>query len=220
MKRNIKCIEIIALVAVIGFAMVACDNGTGTGGGGTTKYAIGDTGPAGGIIFYVSEAGFTVEGYSGATGSFPAYTAHYLEAAPVNEGSIKWSDDTTAIPNVTTITSNSDSKASEIGNGRKDTRSINDFLNGKGESGKAAQVCAGKSLGGKTDWFLPSLGELNLMWVAKYTHGFTGLIGTGWFWSSSQYYSGNRAWFQIFPSGSQSDWEKNGGNSVRAIRAF
>ena len=41
------------------------------------EYAVGDTGPGGGIIFYVSIAGFTVTG----TGSF---TAHYLEAAPVN----------------------------------------------------------------------------------------------------------------------------------------
>ena len=37
------------------------------------EYAVGDTGPAGGLIFYVSEAGFTVDGLSG--------TFHYLEAS-------------------------------------------------------------------------------------------------------------------------------------------
>ena len=46
-------------------------------------YGLGDTDPGGGIIFYVSEEGFTAEGYSGSTGSFGTYTAHYLEAAPI-----------------------------------------------------------------------------------------------------------------------------------------
>ena len=31
------------------------------------EYAIGDTGPGGGVIFYVSTEGFTVEGYTGST---------------------------------------------------------------------------------------------------------------------------------------------------------
>jgi hypothetical protein len=34
MKNAIKLFGIIALVAVIGFSMIACDNGTGGGGGG------------------------------------------------------------------------------------------------------------------------------------------------------------------------------------------
>jgi len=184
-------------------------------------YSLGDTGPGGGKIFFVDPTGFTVEGYTGATGSFVSYTAYYLEAAPADEGSsIKWSDDTTAISNVTTFTSNSDSKASQIGNGRKDTRIINDYLNGEGENGTAAQKCAIKTVtvGSTTfnDWFLPSLGELNELYKAK---GEPNVPTTGYFWSSSQYAS-NYAWFQIFASGFQGDFGKANEYSVRAIRAF
>jgi len=181
---------------------------------------IGDTGPAGGKIFYVAPTGFPVDGYSGTTGSFAIYTAHYLEVAAADEGSnIKWSDDLgTAIPNVTTFTSNSDAEASFIGNGRKDTRIINDYLFGK-ESGTAAQVCVAKTTGSYNDWFLPSLGELNLMYIAKDTHGVTGLPGNVWIWSSSQRGAGS-AWNQRFDNGNRFFFNKDDGYNVRAIRAF
>jgi hypothetical protein len=78
----IRSIALISLVAVIVLLMVECkldDDGF------KPAYKVGDTGPGGGIIFYVSTEGFTVQGYSG---GFSTYTAHYLGAAPIGAGRI------------------------------------------------------------------------------------------------------------------------------------
>ena len=142
--------------------------------------AIGDTGPAGGIIFYVVTSGFAVQGYEGASGSFEGYTAYYLEAAPADESNSQWGAHGTLIAGVTR--------------------------------------CASKDLNGFTDWFLPSLGELNEMYKAK---GQAGITTTSNLWSSSQY-SNNNAWYQSFfgSTGNQSSNVKNSIFTARAIRAF
>ena len=195
------------------FGSASCPN---TGCGIKYDYALGNTGPGGGIIFHVAPAGFTVEGYSGTTGSFTAYTAHYLEAAPSNSGSSnQWGSDVTLISGVTTFTSTANALASRIGNGRKDTRIIVAHLRDyTSETNRAAQVAASASFGSKGDWFLPSCGELNLL----YQSGISGII-TGWYWSSSQYSNGS-AWRQGFGDGSQAFNIKSGTSNVRAVRAF
>jgi len=56
------------------------------------QYALGDTGPAGGIIFYIAQAGFML--YQGTNDTLvldTSITAHYLEAWTENEWQIKWS---------------------------------------------------------------------------------------------------------------------------------
>jgi len=185
------------------------DNCTGT-------VSIGDTGPAGGKIFYVAPSGFIVQGYSGGAGSFAEYTAYYLEAAPADEGSsFEWGAYGTLIADVTTFTSLSDSKASLIGNGRRDTRIIVNHL-GTTETGRAAQVCASKSSNGFSDWFLPSLGELNEMYKARSHLG----ISSGDFWSSSHYGSAGYAWGYHFAINNQNYWNKGFQGYVRAARAF
>ena len=187
-------------------------------------YKIGDIGPAGGIIFYVADEedgrpdGFTVQGYSGAKGSFDEYTAYYLEAAPADETSSIWGTWGTLIDGITTWGSNAERNAglaASIGIGRKDTQTI---VNSTTLTNRAAQRCASKNFGGKADWFLPSLGELNEMYKARVAE-VTGIPTTGWFWSSSQRSSGS-AWGQYFASGSQDYSSKDVNNSVRAIRAF
>jgi len=190
---------------------------------GKTIYDIGGTGPAGGIIFYRNPNGFTVQGYGSPSdeGYFAPYTAYYLEAAPENEsGTSQWGAFGTLIADVTIFIGTSDSKASLIGNGRKDTRIIINHL-GTSETGRAAQVCAGKSLSVYTDWFLPSLGELNEFYKLKGQAGVpqAGIPTTGQFWSSSQ---GNLdyAWVQNFDDGDQGASLKDYSGSVRAIRAF
>jgi len=186
-------------------------------------YEIGDTGPAGGIIFYHDPNGFIVQGYGNPSepGYFAEYTAYYLEAAPENEsGTSQWGAYGTLIAGVTTVTSTSDTNASLIGNGRRDTRIIVNHL-GTSETGRAAQVCAGKSLSVYTDWFLPSLGELNEFDKLKGQAGVpqTGIPTTGQFWSSSQG-DLNYAWVQDFANGGHGASLKNYSGSVRAIRAF
>jgi len=188
--------------------------------GKLVTYKVGDTGPAGGIIFYHDPNGFTVQGYTGTTGSFAEYTAYYLEAAPANESNSEWGAYGTLIPDVTTFTNIGLYNTLTIGVGRRDTQIIVNHL-GTNETGKAAQVCASKTVtvGGTVfnDWFLPSLGELNEMYKAN---GQTGIPTTGYFWSSSQS-SSNLAWIQYFTNGLQSTNSKDSFSSVlRAIRAF
>ena len=78
--------------------------------------------------------------------------------------------------------------------------------------------------GQTADWFLPSLGELNLLYTNKEEAGIT-ITSPPYetFWSSSEQNQG-RAYFQNFSTGS---WANNGGitktytyYNVRAIRAF
>jgi hypothetical protein len=195
---------------------------TGCGGARTAKYAIGDPGPAGGTIIYVSEAGFPVQVSptgTPAASQWAAYTAHYFEAAPVDEANAQWGDYGNLITGVTTITSNTDPLASEIGNGRKDTWVIvNHLALMVAETGRAAQLCTAKTTGGKTDWFLPSSGELNKMYDAK---GKTNIPTTGLYWSSSQD-SNYVAFYQFFGSSNSlpNSQDKNLTGNVRAVRAF
>jgi len=177
----------------------------------TAPYAVGDTGPGGGIIFYHSPAGFTVEMVNSAEN----YTAHYLEVAPAITGtSIQWGAYGTTISGVTTFTSATNAN---IGNGRKDTALIVAHLATTVETNRAAQICAALTTGGKTDWFLPSLGELNELYQQR---NLTGINTTsGYYWSSSQDDT-NLAWGQNFATGNQTNDNKDRGSSVRAIRAF
>ena len=184
-------------------------------------YALGDTGPGGGTIFYVDPSGFPVEGYgtNGVdAGYFPGYTAYYLEAAPTDSGTAQWGSYGTEIIGVTTFTSLSSPLASEKGNGRKDTQIIVAYLTANPETGRAAQLCAAETFGGYNDWFLPSLGELDLLYQNRGAAGITGM-DTNWYWSSSQYSTTN-ACFQLFNNGAQSNSGKNSTYSVRAVRAF
>jgi len=105
-------------------------------------YRIGDTGPAGGIIFY--DKGNNLQGW------------RYLEAAPVDaETSAQWSVRDTIIENT----------QEGIGNGRRNTQLIIEaFSRASGEWDTAAQYCDDLVFGGFDDWFLPSRVELDLMY--------------------------------------------------------
>jgi hypothetical protein len=104
------------------------------------------------------------------------------------------------------------------------------FLVGAGESNThltmtnctsayAAGLCANLSLGGQTDWFLPSRDELNLIYRNLHLNGIGGLT-TYPYWSSSGYYSGY-AWGFDFDGGYADNYYSSGGNyRVRAVRAY
>jgi|GEM_PF-1719717 len=189
---------------------------TGTDLGRLIKsvYNIGDTGPAGGIIIYHDPAGFTVQGYTGATGSFAAYTAYYLEAAPTNQStSVTWSNTDILIPNLSQDSSDTIDQA--IGRGRLNTALIAAAHPAGTIDNNAAKAAAAYSGGGKNDWFLPSREELNLIYLQRSQFG----IATGLFWSSSQQTIGG-AWNQNFEYGNQIGFNKNFSYNVRAIRAF
>jgi hypothetical protein len=219
MKKTMKAIGTFAFVIALVFTFTACSNGGG-GGGWDSEYKVGDTGPAGGKIFYVSEtaAGFTVEGYTGASGSFAAYTAHYIEAAPADQSTdlgLGWASAAFIHPDFggTGDWVDIPGTGTGIGAGRKNTS----LILATDADAPAAKACKDYSGGGKTDWFLPSKDELNELYKNKAK---VGNFTTGdCYWPSSQFNTG-RAWLQGFSYNGQFDFVKSRPSGVRAVRAF
>ncbi len=84
--------------------------------------------------------------------------------------------------------------------------------------GIAARLCDELNLNEKSDWFLPSLEELNLMHTNLWRNGHGG-FAVGFYWSSTENDSSN-AWFQNFLNGAQNFSDKMNTRRVRAARAF
>lgn len=158
-----------------------------------TVYEIGDTGPAGGIVFHIDHAG-----------------KHGLEAAPTDQdggGGAEWG----CYP----IELTGDADGTSIGTGAQNTAEI---LAECGEAGIAAKLADDYIYGGKDDWFLPSKDELNEMYVNLHLNGVGG-FASKYYWSSSEY-SSNNAWNQYFFNGIQYDNNKGNAERVRAVRVF
>jgi len=105
-------------------------------------YKIGDTGPAGVIIFYDK-------------GVFES-DWQYLETAPLElEFMAQWGDYGTSVSGL----------GIGIGQGKQNTQTIATHMQRKGVSGTPAQTCQQINYRGFNDWFLPSQAELNLMYL-------------------------------------------------------
>ncbi len=104
--------------------------------------------------------------------------------------------------------------------GRKNTDAI---IIAQGDGAYAASICAALTTGGAQigDWYLPSKGELNQLFINKNKLGGFAING---YWSSSEIIINSNndtyAWVQSFSNGSQNTFDKTGGYKVRAIRAF
>ena len=180
-----------------------------------TPYALRDIGPAGGYIFYdkgsYSKADFTMvkAPNPNVPPIKPSYVGwwRYLEAAPSDQStSANWGCDGVSI---------SGADGTAVGTGEQNTL---DIEAGCGTPGTAADICANLNLGGNTDWFLPSLDELNLMYENLYLEGVGG-FGDDYYWSSSEGIAG-LAWYQYFFIGYQGSYYKYFPHRVRAVRAF
>jgi len=217
-----------------GFEREICQNaGCNETRGERFTFAIGDEGPAGGIIFYVADGkegrplGFTVQGYGnpGDEGYYAEYTAYYLEVAPEDIGYQPWAfgqdeDDWSWIDLIPNLSSDWDDETDwAIGRGRMNTAIIIARGIEMGYTTLAAGECAALGTGGKTDWFLPSINELNELFNARWNLNLEDLHDD-YFWSSTQG-SDNRAWLKDFRNGEPLGYYKNYPSfSVRAIRAF
>ena len=85
-----------------------------------------------------------------------------------------------------------------------------------GAGSYAAQLCANYKGGNYADWYLPSIYELNLLYLQQnVVGGFANLC----YWSSTEG-SNDDAWRQFFDIGSQSNYSKFSTFGVRAVRAF
>jgi hypothetical protein len=170
-----------------------------TNNNNNSALAIGDT-HQGGIIFYLDANGGG------------------LIAAPTDSDSaVVWGCDGYAIIGA---------DGTAIGTGNQNTI---DIEVGCTKYGTAADICANLTLGGYSDWFLPSKDELNEMYLniglGSSLGNIGNFIGDGkvlLYWSSSQV-SANYAWWQELSGGAQytsGDATKDGTFYVRAVRAF
>jgi hypothetical protein len=214
------------------FTIAACD----TGNSPLETYKIGDTGPAGGIVFY--DNGTTSDGW------------RYLEATPVSAilEATNWVPyDSEFADRLIGGTSTA------IGSGKRNTEIILEKLYEWGaptadQDGRevAAKLCADLEYGGKSDWFLPSKDELNQMYLQRAILNVDSLgdvIAEKWdypetwdglwkkpFWSSSEsgdshVYDDGKSYYNVWQQefgndGDQWDNWKKGENLVWAVRAF
>ncbi|NBU61043.1 MAG: DUF1566 domain-containing protein, partial [Actinobacteria bacterium] len=182
--------------------MPACKNVTSSDGVASLSCAqggvcaVGDTGPGGGIVFYVAGANFT------STGSDCNTTCRYIEAATSDLATGAWCSDVTTPLNVT---------ATGIGSGMSNTTSADTTC-----SSGAIQLAADYTNNGKTDWQLPSKDELNQLFINRVTVG--GFVGGNYLSSSES--AADRAWGQGFTTGGQGGTLKNFGANARSVRAF
>lgn len=176
----------------------------------SAEYAIGETGPAGGLVFY--DKGY----YS--------YGWRYLEAAPSDLGSYVFgfyrATDTSDYLGTGT--------GLGIGSGRTNTEMLVESMGGEAYSNYnkdgvrttdyAAKKCLDYEAGGHDDWFLPSKDELNLMRQNLYLNNLGG-FSDDYCWSSSESVA-DYAWCQGFNDGGQYDGSRGYGGRVRPVRAF
>jgi hypothetical protein len=100
-----------------------------------------------------------------------------------------------------------------IGSGQANTTAI---ISGCSTAGIAARICDDLVLNGFSDWFLPSLEELNQMYLQK---AIIGGFADQSYWSSSQY-TIYKSFYVYFLNAWQGNDRKDTFTFVRAIRSF
>ncbi len=149
---------------------------------------------AGGYIFYLDETG-----------------DHGIVSAPEDAGVALWGCGSISIPGT----------LPDIGTGASNTAII---LANCPEEGIAARLCADMDLNGYTDWFLPSIMELDLIYRFLYLEGIANLK-KNIYWSSTEDPSndGTNAFIHNFTNGVTGGYPKSDSNFlwyVRAARSF
>ena len=181
------------------YALYAANAGTATGGGNFTHYIGEEYG--GGVIFHLWKDNAGVE--------------HGLIVALTDQSTSRaWS-------NVTSAAIGTSAQSSWDG-----LSNSNSIVGQAGHTSSAAKLCLDLVSGGQSDWYLPSIQELNMLWNNYYTvsralsqiSGATQLSKSE-YWSSSESIS-NYAWSFYFGNGSTSLNRKSDTYYVRAVRAF
>jgi hypothetical protein len=167
----------------------------------TAELEPGDTGPAGGVIFY-KNPNYAADGW------------RYLEAAPVDQSAgAKWGCFRRAIAGA---------RGTAIGTGKRNTE---EMLAACSDAETAASLCSNYSLNGVRGWFLPSRDELALLyrvWKTAAPRAFTegGATDNITYWASSQQTADMASHIDFADLGRQHSDDKDFPRRVRAIRAF
>ncbi len=182
-------------------------------------YATNSAGTAyGNQVSFTTSSGTTThkigESYGGGTVFYVDATGHGLIASSNDIGNFQWdlnkkSDGSFIVTGATDTT---------LGSGSTNTSTIKSVLAGTSYAGyMAAQTASGYS-----DWYLPSLGELQLMFLNLATAGLGNLSRSKVYWSSSEYSpdGSHQAWVKDFGNNSLYGYWKSNNAYVRAIRKF
>jgi DUF1680 family protein len=166
------------------------------------EYALGDTGPAGGLIFYINP-NYAADGW------------RYLEAAPFDQSAgAKWGCFRTLIP---------EARGSAVGTGKQNTI---DMIAGCKTPGSAAELCMNFRLNGIGGWFLPSLAELTQMYINLKLAGIGdfadgGIADNYSYWTSTQRTADMACHLDFADNGRREHYDdKDYPRRVRAVRAF
>jgi hypothetical protein len=214
LKKNLLALaSLLALVlqlVAVGFLPTPASAVTTCAQGGVCT--LGEIGPGGGVVFYVSLTPFT------ATGTPCDTNCYYLEAAPTSgvnawtDAAYEWSGNSNTVIGTT---------GTAIGTGYANTLAIVGQSAGGSTASRAGTISrAYRGPNNLSDWYLPSKSELAELWNRRDTPGLIPQSGR-YFWTSSE---SQRccAWVNKFDaSNTINDFAKNAGSVyVRPIRAF
>jgi hypothetical protein len=166
--------------------------------------SVGQKGPGDGIVFF--DKGILSDGWQ------------FLETAQMDQiNEIPWGCSGTSISNT----------QQSVGSGEINTKII---CNSCSELSCAARLCNDLVLGGQSDWFLPSLDELNLIYLNLHILGKTNFSSKAYWTSSAVTYTlwgesvdkPEFAHFFLINSLKDASFtsSRNAKHSVRAIRAY
>ncbi len=202
--------------------------------------SIDDIGPGGGTIYYYNASGFSCGAAYSGTGSPAGGLCHYLEVAPntwsggSTDGAKAWATsanaytDIAGIPNDGKVRPYPGLSATSIGLGFKNSELIVAQGNDATSAAGAARAYNG---GSKSDWYLPTMTELNLLcqWSKGNTISVTtpctgGALVKGNLepsaYKSSSEASADWAWYIFLSTNYLNSAGKAGLDYVRPIRAF
>ena len=146
---------------------------------------LGDTGPGGGVVFYVASTPWGTADPFSAPGTVCDNNCIYLEAALSNQGPTAWCASGPGSASGFYV----DAPGTVIGSGYLNTQAMLGTTNSPPTTicaGGAAQV-ASTPTGGLTDWYLPAEDELIALYQASSPNGGVEIDGTGTqsFWGST-----------------------------------
>jgi hypothetical protein len=177
----------------------------------TPTYKIGDTGPAGGLIFY--DKGNSIGGW------------RYLEAAPADLGPNKFiTEDPGSLPkNLFDMWEKTDGdKGRGVGKGKYNTEFLMVIAQARGGFNWAIRLCDEYELNGYDDWFMPSRDELNFMYGNLHLKGL-GRFRLEPYWSSTGWqdtWGSYSAWYINFEDGTAAYQNASQPRRFRPVRQF
>jgi len=173
-------------------------------------YRLGDTGPAGGLVFY--DKGNNVGGW------------RYLEAAPADLGPTDYIENPGSFPpNLYQLWERTyEREGRAVGRGTYNSEYLMTIAQARGGFTWAVRLCDNYEANGFTDWFLPSRDELNFIYGNLYLQG-KGNFRPEQYWSSTGWtdtWGSYRAWYINFADGKHDNTNPRQQRRVRPVRQF